>query len=80
MKKLLGVLVLAALLPACGPEEDFISTPRGYSLSWHNVGAVEALYSIWGGRFEHGWTPPVVAGMSVSWVMSWEGECAYCHE
>ncbi len=47
MMKMVGVLVLAALLPSCGPEKyDFRQTPGGNSLAWENVGAVPDWYSL----------------------------------
>lgn len=47
MNRILAVLTLALLLPACGNEKyDYLRTPAGYSLAWENVGAVDALYSL----------------------------------
>lgn len=57
------------------PAWDWGVEPPAFPALGHEIG-----HAIWGAAFEHGWTPPVVAGFSILAVKNWEGDCAYSHE
>lgn len=55
------------------PAWDWGTTPHFPALG-HEIG-----HAIWGGSFEHNWTPPIVNGLSLAAheVPDWTGRCVY---
>lgn len=56
------------------PAYDWGEIPKAFPALGHEIG-----HALYGPAFEHGWTPPVVAGAALAafGTTSWEGDCAY---